>query len=341
MTSNVPQFCLIWGEGFAAEMVEFGLGIPPKVADSPRAGGGYTLGYWDPFLPIALDPIGGMTDAEKAKLTTWLVDQRLQGNTQPLITRAVIDYAKRQNPLPLPERADRLFRFIAKQSLPRFIAHWSEPIRTWSEPIRTRVESNGSNLFRSLAWSESVSVSEVSYLMNYLKERNWLIGSVHDDGSFSVEVTADGFSRFVNQAMKVDLAQVFVARWYDDPMQFEPCMVEAYDGIGNAIYEAGYKDLWIDQGLGNDKIIDEMRCAKFLVADFTQDADGARGEVYYEVGLAEGLGLEVIFTCRKDAIDKVHFDVDNHGTVVWATPAELHKVLRDLILMVFGRGPYR
>ena len=43
----------------------------------------------------------------------------------------------------------------------------------------------------------------------------------------------------------------------------------------------------------------QIRKSKFLIADFT----GQRGGVYYEAGFAYGLGLPVIWTCRKDWFD--------------------------------------
>ena len=315
--TNPISVCPIWGEGYPAEGICFRSDNLLRVDDSPRTAGGYGIGA---STVTAL--VENMTDAEKAKLTTWLVDQRLQGNTQPRITEDAINRAKRQNPLPVHERADRLLRFIAGQS----------------KPVGTGVESNGSNHFKSLAWSESVSNSEVRYLMNYLKERNWLMGVVRDDGSFIVEVTVDGFGHIAEQATNVDLTQVFVAMWFDQSMD------KAYwQGIEQAISKAGYKALRIDQKPHNNKIDDEIiaeiRRSKFLVADFTQGDDGARGGVYYEAGFAHGLGLKVIFTCHKDAIDKVHFDTNHYNHVVWATTTELLKGVKDRILAEFGQGP--
>jgi nucleoside 2-deoxyribosyltransferase len=46
----------------------------------------------------------------------------------------------------------------------------------------------------------------------------------------------------------------------------------------------------------NDEIIAQIRRSRFMVCDLT----GYRGGVYFEAGFAYGLGLEVIYTCRKD-----------------------------------------
>ena len=314
--TNPISVCPIWGEGFPTTVRRHPSQGITEVPDSPRAGGAYRL------LDDADQEVGNLPDEQKAALTTWLIDQRHQGVDWPEVTEGILEFIKTKHPLPVHERADRLLRFIAGRS----------------KPIGTRVQSDWRNHFRSLAWSESVSNSEVRYLMNYLTEKKWLIGRVHDDGSFHVEVTVDGFGHIAEQATNVDLAQAFVAMWFD------PSMDEAYRlSIEPAISEAGYKALRIDQKLHNNKIDDEIiaeiRRSKFLVADFTQGDDGARGGVYYEAGFAQGLGLKVIFTCRKDAIDKVHFDTNHYNHVVWATPAELFKGVKDRILAEFGQGP--
>ena len=89
------------------------------------------------------------------------------------------------------------------------------------------------------------------------------------------------------------------------------------------------KPVRIDQQEHNNKIDDEIiaeiRRSRFVVADFTQGEKGARGGVYYEAGFAQGLGIEVIFTCRKDVLDNndIHFDTRQYNHIGWETPEEL------------------
>jgi hypothetical protein len=54
----------------------------------------------------------------------------------------------------------------------------------------------------------------------------------------------------------------------------------------------------------NDRIISEIRSCQFMVADFTLHRNG----VYFEAGLASGLGRPVICTCRRDEMRDAHFD---------------------------------
>ena len=77
----------------------------------------------------------------------------------------------------------------------------------------------------------------------------------------------------------------------------------------------------------SDRILAEIRLAEFVVADFT----GQRQSVYFEAGFARGLGREVIWCCRKDQVDDLHFDTKHLGHVVWETQEDLRQKLADSI----------
>ena len=129
-------------------------------------------------------------------------------------------------------------------------------------------------------------------------------------------------------------------------MWFHETTDSAYSqGIELAIRDAGYRPLRIDQkehlNKIEDEIVAEIRRSRFIVADFTQGDDGARGGVYYEAGLAHGLGLPVILTCRKDCFKQLHFDTNHYDHIVWGSHEELRARLKNRILAVIGEGPER
>ena len=137
-----------------------------------------------------------------------------------------------------------------------------------------------------------------------------------------------------------DSTKVFVAMWFD------PSMDEVWNkGINPAITKARYEPIRIDQkehtNKIDDEIIAEIRRARFVVADFTHGEGGARGGVYYEAGFAHGLGIDVIFTCREDQIDDLHFDTRQFNHITWNTPEELKKKLTQRISAVFGDAPQK
>lgn len=129
-------------------------------------------------------------------------------------------------------------------------------------------------------------------------------------------------------------------------------MSNFYDnGIKLAIEDAGYDCMRIDNQEHNnridDEIIAEIRKSRFVVADFTAgccemcdtckhstnclDKVRPRGGVYFEAGYANGLGIEVIWTVRKDQLDQVHFDARQYNFIDYETAEELRTRLRNRI----------
>ena len=120
--------------------------------------------------------------------------------------------------------------------------------------------------------------------------------------------------------------QVFVAMWFDSETN------QAYEeGIKKGIEDAGYNPFRVDQEQHNGKICDlivaKIKQSRFLVADVT----GHRPGVYFEAGLMKGLGREVIFTCRKDEIDRAHFDTRQYNHIVWDNADDLRVKLKNRI----------
>jgi hypothetical protein len=118
-------------------------------------------------------------------------------------------------------------------------------------------------------------------------------------------------------------------------------MTPAYDlGFAPAIQAAGYRPLRLDRhehvNRIDDEIIGQIRKSRFIVADFT----GHRGGVYFEAGFALGLNLPVIWTCRKDDVTQLHFDIRQFNCLEWDEPgAKLAKALQNRIECVIGQGP--
>jgi nucleoside 2-deoxyribosyltransferase len=125
--------------------------------------------------------------------------------------------------------------------------------------------------------------------------------------------------------------QGFVAMWFDDSMN------QIYkNAIEPAFNSTGYTPLRIDQKEHNDKIDDqiiaEIQRSRFLIADFT----GHRGGVYFEAGYALGRGIPVIWTCKKDDIEKLHFDIRQYNTIDWVSESDLKERLHQRIRATIG-----
>ena len=316
--------CLIWPEWTAHGVRQHGSRLVVVLADSPRTGGSYEISSVARFGVAALSP------TQKACLTTWLVDQRAMGTIRPTITSEVLSYLETKRPLPVHIRADRLLRLIAGRTGAIGNAY---DIRSEIDPA-------------AYAWSESVSEGEIGFLIDYLARVGWLdareqvpyrtLGNY--DVPAIVRVTVDGHSHIREVTTNLDATQAFVAMWFDDTTD------AAYDhGIKPAIEQAGYSPMRIDRKLDLDKIDDEIiaeiRRSRFLVADFTHGSGGARGGVYFEAGFAQGLGIPVIYTCRTDMVEQLHFDTRQYAHIVWECPEGLQVALRDRIVARLGQGP--
>jgi len=181
------------------------------------------------------------------------------------------------------------------------------------------------HVFRVASWSRTDE--DCIALANYLIDK----GAFEDINTQEYRLRLQGHILYEEMATKLAMsAQAFVAMWFHSDMTpaFEHGFVPAIEG-------AGYEPVRVDDGKIDDLIIAEIRRSAFIVADFT----GHRGGVYYEAGFAHGLHRPVIFTCRSDELEKLHFDVRQYVTISWDQPADIVKPLQNRILALFGAGP--
>jgi hypothetical protein len=76
------------------------------------------------------------------------------------------------------------------------------------------------------------------------------------------------------------------------------------------------------------RIEDGIRRSAFVIADLTDYSPN----VFYEVGLAQGMGKEVIATARKGT--KLPFDVSDVPVIWWDIQEELKEALRKRIAAI-------
>jgi hypothetical protein len=182
-----------------------------------------------------------------------------------------------------------------------------------------------------LAATYSENIFELRQLLNYLADQKYIEWNSLDD----TRVTVRGFAVAEKLAQAVTASsQVFVAMW------FNPELRQAYDlGFATGLVDAGYVPVRIDLTEHNRKIDDEIiaqiKRSRFVVADFT----GHRGGVYFEAGYALGRDMPVIWTCHKDDLNPLHFDIRQFNCIDWTSPGELAKRLQNRVEAVIGRGP--
>ncbi|CAN5272158.1 hypothetical protein BH10PSE9_BH10PSE9_00570 [soil metagenome] len=307
--------CAVWGTPAAISAVPGGDWID---INSTRAGGRYRI------TGSAVHMVNALGDLEKAKLTTWLVNERRLGTGAPEITTQTIHQIAEMPRLRVSERLDRAL-LLLQAELPE--------IGQCFEFVGASTPEKLERLDRLCAWTESTGTSQVVWLLQQLATLN-LLSQERDRWS----ITHLGWGRLEQlRAGEGSSTQAFVAMW------FSPSLDTAYaEGFEPAIREVGYRPLRIDRkehvNKIDDEIIAEIRRSRFLVADFTSEQDRARGGVYFEAGFAFGLNIPVVWTCRTDAIANVHFDTRQFNHIVWADPAELRFRLKNRIAAVLGYG---
>lgn len=297
---------------------------------------------------------------KKALLTSWLIEQRRLGNECPEITESIIKLMKQRKDMSASDRADAILEYIAskiKESGEALIYDSNDSIKEHEEFL-FRAEAQLSfqelmsewkiNYCELLAFSECTDNYEsnnngLASLMKYLKQHNWIEYEYdqYNSGHRTCSLTVEGYTRLAEiQKIRKDSSRGFMAMWFD------PSMDKAWqEGFEPGIRKAGYDPVRIDQQQHvnkiDDEIIAEIRKARFIVADFTQDERGARGGVYYEAGFAHGLGIPVIFTCRKDCLKEIHFDIRQYNCILWEDK-DLEKLQKDLtnrIRAILRDGP--
>jgi nucleoside 2-deoxyribosyltransferase len=191
------------------------------------------------------------------------------------------------------------------------------------------------------------NTKELTSILRFLGQMS-LVNAIESlDPHKDLSISPKGYQRLLDLKKHKDSRQAFVAMWLSSEMNqvYENAIKPAIEYIEDAENEPRYKALRIDNKEHtndiNDEIIAEIRRSRFMVCDLT----GYRGGVYFEAGFAYGLGLEVIYTCRKDwikkdtlkdlkgkAVDKlmdsygneievnkegIHFDLEHRNRIEW------------------------
>ncbi len=89
-----------------------------------------------------------------------------------------------------------------------------------------------------------------------------------------------------------------------------------------------------EEYIGNmpDRMLIEIRRCRFMVADISE----RNSNVFYEVGVAIGLGKPVITVCNKDGLKELPFDLSQTNHIVWESLEELRERLKLRIAAVIA-----
>lgn len=170
----------------------------------------------------------------------------------------------------------------------------------------------------------------LSYVMERLRTTGLVESPQHPepDGKLRHRLTFDGWQRFEElQRSASESRLAFMAMGYGNPdvqEAFAKCFVPAVEATG---FELRRLDQKPKSGLIDLRMRVELRLARFIVADLTDENRGA----YWEAGFAEGLGRPVFYTCEASKFEsaKTHFDTEHLLTIKW-DPARLDLAADEL-----------
>jgi len=265
------------------------------------------------------------------QISQWSLQQRInlsgwirENQYSEIVSSNLEQFAKLRD-LTVGEKAEKILLHLA---------------RKFPKPGEIQDLSGGAHL-EFLAVGRLADTNELQFfLRDYLYAemgfllRHELVTELSDDSRYAISPKGWAFLDSLRHG-NPDSQIGFIAMWFDDSVKV------AWVAIENGIRNAGYKPFRVDQKEHNNDITDEIiagiRGSKFLVADLT----GHRNGVYYEAGFAKGLGLEVVWLCRKSDEKDRHFDIRQLSTIFWEEDklADLSKALENRIVATIGRGP--
>lgn len=298
---------------------------------SARAGGHFRItGSALAVIKSKLD-----NNVAKAKFSLLISDNQALPESLLITTETLEEVLKRPEIRPY-DKADRILRFIAKNTTALNVAG-----------LRWGAAVDPAERAKALAAAGLINSGELEAILEFLVRKGFCLTKIDQrSGEGFVWLTLEGAETVAASASASESNRAFVAMWFSKETQ------PAFDfGIVPALTELGYVPIRIDQKEHNnkidDEIISEIRKSRFLVADFTcgiaadddQHVAIARGGVYFEAGFAMGLGIPIIWSCREDLINHVHFDTRQYNHITWNSPDDLLNKLRNRVGAVIG--PYK
>ena len=155
MTENGNQ-CPIWGT--YADIIDRPDGRDGTLANSPRAGGQYFIAR------TAAQLLEERDEHLKARLTSWLIEQRQFGESCPNITSTTIKDAEQRKALRVSERANRILKYVETKTA----ILGSEVNYRFPASYNINLDNHAIVYWNLLSHSESIGPDDFIFLLNYL-----------------------------------------------------------------------------------------------------------------------------------------------------------------------------
>lgn len=186
---------------------------------SPRCGGSYSISN-----KVARNLETDDDYREKARLTSWLIEQRRLGNECPKITEGIIKLVKQRRDMSIPDRADAILGYIASKTkeLGEALTYdKNDPIEEFQEflfhaeaqlSFQELMSEWKINYHELIAFSECIDIGELTSLMEYLRRCGWIEyrNVLDNDGHYTCSLTVEGHARLAKiQQLKTESSRKF------------------------------------------------------------------------------------------------------------------------------------
>ncbi|MCK5013740.1 MAG: hypothetical protein KAS66_07960 [Candidatus Omnitrophica bacterium] len=167
------------------------------------------------------------------------------------------------------------------------------------------------------------TIGDLQLILKHFRERGFITFS-EENGVFTCFRTIKGWEEYEKlKEINISSNKVFIACAFGT--SYQENLVKT---IRVACKKRGFDAELVSDKRHNDdishKIIGDIKESRFVIADFTDQNNGA----YFEAGYAMGMGLEVIKLCRKDHLEekkdsqfdkqkRLHFDTRQYSHIAW------------------------
>ena len=158
----------------------------------------------------------------------------------------------------------------------------------------------------------------VHYIALHLQSQKYITYELGNNAPAIVTLglTFEGWDKVEELKSAISSGNIaFMAMQYGDEKHDEIYKTYFKEAVAKTGFDLRRLDENLKAGLIDNQLRIEIRNARLLLADLTDDNNGA----YWEAGYAEGLGKPVIYLCERSHFDrfKTHFDTNHHTTIIW------------------------
>ncbi|MET0155470.1 MAG: hypothetical protein ABW189_05130 [Rickettsiales bacterium] len=259
-----------------------------------------------------------LSDWEKTALSRYLRTRKQKTSIE--VTQKIVDDLTIISP---QKQADNLIIYIGDNQ------------RDLYYPLMVD-RNNKSDFFSEIGISVKQEDKNLEFIAQFLLKKGFLSTYNPSQLSFVFALSMEGWNHYeqlkrcISESRKGFFALKFNA----------PELDTIYLALKSRFKDDGYDFLNPLLDLPKSGCIDarlerEIRESRFLVADLTHGNQG----VYWEAGLAHGLGKPVFYTCKKnqEAEEQIkrHFDISHHTTIFWQ-PGKEQEFAKEVAAAVFN-----